>query len=273
MQSSPRLTRHQAIRITSSEEAHKAGAKSRPLMETEKPFSCVVGTEDLWVRVDYGPWVAVYRLVAQQGRLVIGELRIYPAEKNTRMGPGYWSGEYRGVRAIVPKGGLNSTLVDRLRPAGDVNVGRLILQHQRELANQGADQGPFWDVLHELGVTTQEVEPPATSHRMGGPAGKGIAYYRSVQKIYETALLKGEHPTKAVAKRLDLTSKQAAQVVYRTRNKYGLLPTTDRGVACMRAPADTTALGRVAARSKARVPKSSRPTQPPNPEVQSLKLP
>jgi hypothetical protein len=49
-------------------------------MATETSDVAIVGTDDLWVTNQYGDWMAAYRLVGQNGRLVIGELRVYPRE-------------------------------------------------------------------------------------------------------------------------------------------------------------------------------------------------
>ncbi len=73
--------------------------------------------QEVWVesRLD-SEWVAAFRLFEEEGDVVIGELRVFPAEPN-RGQPGRWSAETkrRGVEAQVPAGGLTARAVRKLR--------------------------------------------------------------------------------------------------------------------------------------------------------------
>lgn len=70
-------------------------------------------------------WVAAHRLIIQNGRPVIGEIRVFPRELafdketgkwlETRPTPGAWSVEERGVDAEVPLGGITSGVLRGVR--------------------------------------------------------------------------------------------------------------------------------------------------------------
>jgi hypothetical protein len=92
----------------------------------------LVTVEDVWMTAEEGPWIVAYKLALQDGRLVIGELRIYPAasrveSRNVDNGaqetiagrpPQPWSDRrLLGLAAPVPPGGLTSSFVRRIKPA------------------------------------------------------------------------------------------------------------------------------------------------------------
>jgi hypothetical protein len=51
-------------------------------------------------------WVAAYRLLVEEGRLIVAELRVFPAEQDRDAGS--WSGELLGDNAKAPRGGLTA---------------------------------------------------------------------------------------------------------------------------------------------------------------------
>jgi hypothetical protein len=205
---------------------------------------CVVNVNDVWVVREDDPWVIAYRLVLQTGRLVIGELRVYPRVEldpefvHDALPPWDQTRDLQGVRAWAPPGGLTATVVHRITPGADVNVGRLIVKGLR-----GRDSALRTHLL-SLGVHTSAPPAAATSHRKGGPPGRGSAFYRRAARVYLEA---PTHPVQAVAQTLGITPSQARDVIYRARHRHGLLPATTRGTA---GGADVAALQRIATDSQ-----------------------
>jgi hypothetical protein len=200
-----------------------------------------VKVDDFWVRREDGPWVIAYRLVLQGGRLVIGELRVYPRQyrdsedvESGVLTPWDVTRDLQGINGVAPAGGLTASFVHGIRPGQDVNIGRDIVRGLK-----GRDAA-IWRILLSLGVQTDEAPAANTHHRMGGPQGKGLAFYREVARVYLAA---PSRPTQAVAKAKNITVEQARDAVYRARHRYGLLPLTSRGKA---GGADIAALRRIA---------------------------
>jgi hypothetical protein len=191
---------------------------------------CFVKVDDLWVTREDGPWVIAYRLVLQDGRLVIGELRVYPRDEHERTGgdvapPWDVVRDLQGVHAPAPAGGLTATVVHRITPGSDVNVGRLIMENYRGSSARDAKAG-IWKHLVSLGIQTPAPPVPATTHRRGGPAGKGLAFYRKAVRVYLEA---PAHPVQAVAKALGISPSCASATIYRARHRYGMLQSTVPG--------------------------------------------
>lgn len=69
----------------------------------------------LWFEKTLFPgWTLALRLLGQQGRIVVAEARVFPAEAD-RSDPGEWSGCLLGHRATVPEGGLTTTIVRKAK--------------------------------------------------------------------------------------------------------------------------------------------------------------
>ncbi len=225
--------------LATARDVARAGVASAP--EAGTPHR-LVAIEDVWIVTEDGAWVVAYRLALQGGRLVIGELRVYPHAPDVQSThaatgrlewipgprPRPWDDRrLLGLEAPVPVGGLSSSLVHRIKPASDVNtVGRLILHTVR-------DAHPWlWTRLKDAGVVSAAAPRPDASHHMGGPRGRGIAFYRRVAAVYNTA---PRQPVKAVRKAFpDLSPSAASAAIFRARHQYRLLPPTSRGRAAAR---------------------------------------
>ena len=222
-----------AWKVAKLEDAKRAQVPYAPV-PAGRPV-CAVKVDDAWVRHEDGPWVVAYRLVLQTGRLVIGELRVYPRVPLDPDGvvagvlpPWNVVRDLQGMHGAAPRGGLTSSIVHRLTPARDVNnVGRLILNGLRSSSASGVQEA-IWQHLRALGVHTDTAPPPATAHGSGGPRGKALAFYRRAARVYLDA---PSRPVQAVAKALQLSPANARDVIYRARHRYGLLPSTTRGKA------------------------------------------
>jgi hypothetical protein len=69
-------------------------------------------SDELWYEAKVGEWVAAWRLLPQGGRVVFGELRLFPDEPRRKAGR--WSAERLGDRAQVPGGGVTVKELRRL---------------------------------------------------------------------------------------------------------------------------------------------------------------
>lgn len=95
-------------------EAEMAGVPADALLPIPLGDPALFGmlrAQDLWCVTDLDArWRVAYRFVAQDGVPVIGEVRIYPVESHD-LGPGEWSGGYRGALAQAPAGGLTGEVL------------------------------------------------------------------------------------------------------------------------------------------------------------------
>jgi hypothetical protein len=233
------------LRVTKAMDAERAGV-AYSSVPANRPV-CMVEVDDFWVQREQGSWVVAYRLVLQNGRLVIGELRIYPKQFNVPdddesgvLSPWDVTRDLLGVRAWAPPGGLTASIVHGVALARDVNVGRLIMRLSRKAPASEVRQ-QVWEALRALGVKTEAAPAPTTAHRKGGPPGKSLDFYRRVAKVYLAA---EEHPVRAVARALAISITTARAAVHRARHRHQLLPPTSPGRA---GGNDLIALQRIAA--------------------------
>jgi hypothetical protein len=220
--------------LATAKEAAMAGVASEP--EPGTPHRLVT-VEDVWITAHDGPWVVAYRLALQRGRLVIGELRVYPGapsakSRNVDSGEIEWiSGpeprpwddrRLLGINAPVPLGGLTSSVVHRLRPAADVNeVGRGILRELRD------SKSWLWTRIQSAGAISPDRDGRSRSHRMGGPVGRGLRFYKGIAAVYSNS---AQQPVQAVRNAFpELSASAATAAIWRARHRYGLLPPTSRG--------------------------------------------
>jgi hypothetical protein len=72
---------------------------------------------DWWVEKVHEGWTFAYRIAVQDGRPVVAELRVFPAQPKDPAKPkrraGKWAGDVRGFASEVPEGGLSTSLVSR----------------------------------------------------------------------------------------------------------------------------------------------------------------
>jgi hypothetical protein len=104
-------------------------------------------TDELWYEAEVGEWVAAWRLLPQGGRLVFGELRLFPNEPRRKAGR--WSADRLGNRAQVPGGGITVNelrgLVARIgdhRRQAQAEPARWVMKEQRRERPLGYPFGP-----------------------------------------------------------------------------------------------------------------------------------
>ena len=83
------------------------------------PYVERVDAYNIWAMIDIDRrWRAGYRLVLQDGRPVVGEVRVFPRE---RIGdPTRWEADKVGLAANVPNGGVRAATLKRV-PLRDIS--------------------------------------------------------------------------------------------------------------------------------------------------------
>ena len=166
-------------------------------------------------------WRARYRLMIQDGRPVIGELRIVPREDGAQ-GP-YWSADVLGPAAPVPAGGVTSTLVRKVpvRVLGSTfaELGQHV-RRVRRLKLQGPAavvfSDPVWDQLAEE-PERQDSTPKSRSGRKGKPD----RFYAELARDYASLVAANDpHPVLTlVAKRRGSSVSLIRSAIKRARDR------------------------------------------------------
>lgn len=175
--------------------------------------------QDVWYEMPLGQdWIAAYRLSFQddRSRLVIGELRIFPARGPRAPFTGQWLADVLGSDAPVPAGGLTARTVRQATMRGFVPYLEMLFRHARV---------PF-----SFATTLSRL----SGSRRGRPP-KPAAFYATVALLYERSYMSGSsRPTSDVARALSL-SQGAARASVKAARQRGFLTRTERGRASGRA--------------------------------------
>lgn len=173
-----------------------------------------------WLRVVLpgGEWVAAYRLTPQDGRYVVGEVRLFPNEPKGAH-PGQWSAERLGNDAPVPPGGLPARLIRAVKVTDHLAYVAKITQK---------DQGARYGAAAQL--AKQGFSDPSAS----GKRGYSDLFYARVAAQYVVLLDSGaSKPIRMLRKELadqgrHLSEASVRDLVRRARDR-GLLTKTHRG--------------------------------------------
>jgi hypothetical protein len=131
--SGPRLSSNHGFRAVTAKQIRQYH------LSDVKPLLGYVGQisdESIWLEQPLPKgWRAAYRLIPKERRrgqykLVIAEVRIFPAEEG--VAPGEWSGTVIGHRANVPVGGLPWRVMNHLRKRETLDVVKQILENIRQ---------------------------------------------------------------------------------------------------------------------------------------------
>jgi hypothetical protein len=123
---------------------------------------------ETWLEVGLDGWVAAYRLIPQEGRPVVAEVRVFPDENAPRP-QGRWSAERLGDRAPVPIGGVPARVLRQLRVREHLALYDDIVQaHQ--------DQQSFRVSLLDHGFTQVVKE--------AGRRGRSDLFYAEIASAY-----------------------------------------------------------------------------------------
>lgn len=217
--------------VTYRERAERAGAYCDPVRHFE---AVEVGVVDLWVLANLGSgWQAAYRLVEQDGGVVVGEVRVHPipckkSKDKYAWAPGDWAGAVKGLRATVPQGGITASVLKSVRIGAHVTECRTDLSPLLQ-ASSGPPAPPTpLDVLRIWGVTRMEKQPPS-SHPTAGTLGLPQGVYRHLVDAYTAAIRGGSRrPIQDAATALGITPALARDRIHRARSR-GLLGPTRKG--------------------------------------------
>ena len=199
--------------------AHLSAAEQRlyhalplVLLGDAEPPAITVSLTDVWFEDRLGDWVVAYRLgLQQETRIVVSEIRIFPAGGARTPGDGRWSADVLGCRAPVPPGGIKArTVLRRIR----------LRSFERELST-------LLGKLPGLGWKFRAPNVPTG----GGTRGRklNVLRYARVAVTYAARFEEGSaRPTADVARQLKMTPAAARAAVAKAR-KLGLLTTTARG--------------------------------------------
>ncbi|HEY3067858.1 MAG TPA: hypothetical protein VGL09_18870 [Methylomirabilota bacterium] len=218
----PTLTRTGHWHFVDRADARRVGAQMQELEEHVRKSLVGVNIDDLWLEVPIrdGEWVAAYRVLSQNGTPVIGEVRLFPNERN-RQNSGVWSGVLLGPKATVPAGGVTHRLLRELR------VGHHLSEMGGILANIRR-QGFEDDVLAGHGLA--QAAPPAASGRRRGRKPFPDRFYAEVARDYVDAIERGsKRPTVEAARRLPLARRQRVRDILHEARQRELLTDPPRG--------------------------------------------
>jgi hypothetical protein len=206
---------HPSWEIIKKIEAARLGLPVKPLAPLYKARDLgTVLTEPTWLEVPLGPkWLVAYRLVSQAGQPVVAEVRVFPQEPGRQVA-GRWSGEWRGINARVPRGGITARLLREVR----------IGEHGKRLQ----------EILTKWAPTLRDFEvdftPSTPSRPMRGRKPLPDIRYARVADRYVKALMSGaRRPVAVVARALRIPVPQARDFIHRARGRRMLTKPTKQG--------------------------------------------
>jgi hypothetical protein len=198
------------------------------LRQTKRPLPAKDGprVREWWVENDLGDgWRVAHRILIQDGLPIVGEVRVYPAEKGAQAGR--WSAEHLGEAATSPKGGVTGRLLQRVR-IDDARETFDDMRRRRLLLGTPA--------LPDLA----RIRHDATHNP--GRGGHPDAFYAAVAAAYLAKLHAGATtPTDALADDLNLRPQRLRDLLRAARTR-GLLTQPPRG----RAGGELTPAGQAA---------------------------
>jgi hypothetical protein len=192
---------------------------------------------DLWVEEEIGDgWTAAFRVFEQAGRLVVGELRVFPTEPDegnpqasaypdTGVRPaGHWSADQLGDRsATVPDGGLTA------RKLRDVRLEAVRVNARELLARARLEEGaPVDELFAPGGLLAERRIDSATFDRSarGRRAAHDDAFLANVAAVYVALVRSGsKRPTPETAYEIRYSITQTKRFIAQARER-GLLTET-----------------------------------------------
>ena len=233
------VTLEHRLCLTHNQDATRAAVpvarrKPVPARMSEAGTITRVLVDDFWFETVLDEaWVVAYRIVSQPEGLVVGEIRIFPADKtwrHRRTRRGEWSGHLQGTRATAPRGGVTARLLRRVRIDQTIWEGKDVLReltraHGRIAGSTHPRAGHLFvpQALSRAGVG-HTLDPPPRTGRAGRKRLPDADYARLAREYTKLWLrgLPGRELYPRLAKTLKLTESQARNRVSRARH-YGFL--------------------------------------------------
>jgi hypothetical protein len=175
---------------------------------------------DVWVEVPLNAeWRAAARLVAQDGQMVLAEVRVFPLEPGPRsLLGGHWSAELLGARASVPAGGLTARTLRSVRLGEYQKQFRQILAWLRERYGRKLFEQ---DAIQALGLTPPDEARPRPARRAGRPD----RFYAGLAAQYVAMVERGSRrPVAEIAARRGLPAARVRDMLHEARERKLLTP-------------------------------------------------
>lgn len=180
-----------------------------------------VDVENAWLEVVLDDqWMAAYRFANQGGGPVIAEVRVFPWDETLKQRQsGEWGGEWLGVNAVVPKGGVTSRLLRRLKVGSH-------MKHFQETAEWMATRGG--GPQHLIGPALTRVGWRRLDRHARPASSDDTAYFAAVAQEYEGNCQRRKPPIKSMAVRRKAPPHKIRAEVYRAR-ELGLVTRDGQG--------------------------------------------
>jgi hypothetical protein len=189
----------------------------------------VAKVSDLWMELPIGnEWTVAYRLVIQKdGELVVGELRVFPSEPTfSSRSPGTWSGDFKGIAAVVPRHGLRGGIMKAIKPSVVTQQLDAVLASARTQHPGMESLWPKWKGA-PLGVRNR-----MTPHRKAGVGRKPHSelFLATIAQQYVEALTSGlSNPVGRVAQIHDNKVATVRGWIYQSRERGFLVGAREQG--------------------------------------------
>jgi transposase-like protein len=177
-------------------------------------IAVLVNAADAWIEVPMGgAWIVAYRIVNDHGTPVVGEIRVFPAEPKEGRELGRWSGELLGARARVPRRGITSRQLRRIRVRAyqrrmAEQVARLREQAPELASDFGWDQGSSADVPNRDAGTRR------------GRKGRPDEFYADIAAEYVRAISqRSRRPIADIARQRKIPASQVRDMIRQARKR------------------------------------------------------
>jgi hypothetical protein len=177
---------------------------------------------EFWVEAPLNEdWMVAYRLLPQQGLVIVGEVRIYPFESKMRADPfrrkGEWSAHVLGIRARAPVGGLTAKLVRSISMKTPMADARDFFDW---IFSRAAAHVPLFEALSKH-LTRASFRARRKSKR-GRKSFSDEDYARVVSEYVLLCSQKSFQPIKDIAKKLNAKPAKIRTMIFQARRR-GLL--------------------------------------------------
>jgi len=205
------------LRLVTPADVSRLQVAAKPITSAGRDVAGLVPVFEAWLEVPLTrTWRAAYRLHLQGGIAVVSELRVFPNEhtgdrRPADHPPGVWSAEFLGADAQVPRGGLTSRLLRRVKIRAHLPAVSEILGRVQQ-------------------YTGHAVVTDVPSIRRWGRVGPADERLAAVASEYVKLIGRGStQPVSAIAKATRTPVGRVYQWLYRARQR-GLLTRPPRGI-------------------------------------------
>jgi hypothetical protein len=209
----------------------------RPELQARHPaeYTGEVLVTATWVEAPLdSQWVCAYRIINDHGAPVVGEVRIFPNEKD-RPRLGDWSGDLCGATARVPRGGITTRQLDRVRLHEHLQF------MSREVARFRAQTKDWAEHWGWGGGDAGRASKPTTATKRRGRKGRPDAFYADIAADYVLVLSqKSKRPVHDIAESRGINDAGKVRDMIREARKRKLLTAARHGVR----GGDLTSVGR-----------------------------